>query len=46
MALRWVEGFESYSNLISFVQHRYQTFIGPSSTFQPGRAVGNCLQFN
>lgn len=46
MALKWVEGFESYSNLISFVQHRYQTFVGPSSTFQPGRAVGNCLNFN
>lgn len=46
MALKWVEGFESYSNLISFVQFRYASFIGPSSTFQPGRAVGNCLNFN
>lgn len=46
MALKWVEGFESYSNLISFVQFRYATFIGPSSSFQPGRAIGNCLQFN
>ena len=46
MALKWVEGFESYSNLTSFLQHRYTTFIGPSVSFQPGRAVGNSLQFN
>jgi hypothetical protein len=46
MALKWVEGFESYSNLISFLQYRYASFNGPSSTFQPGRAIGNCLQFN
>ena len=46
MALKWVEGFESYSNLTSFIQHRYTTFIGPSVSFQPGRAAGNALQFN
>lgn len=46
MALRWVEGFESYSNLISYLPFRYASFVGPSSSFQPGRAIGNALQFN
>jgi len=45
MALRWVEGFESYSNLINFVQYRYASFVGGSSTFAPGRALGNSLNF-
>lgn len=46
MALKWVEGFESYSNLINFLQYRYASFTGASASFQPGRAIGNCLQFN
>lgn len=46
MALRWVDGFESYSSLINFIQYRYASFTGPSATFVPGRAVGNALQFN
>lgn len=46
MALKWVEGFESYSNLTSFLPFRYTTFIGPTVSFQPGRAAGNSLQFN
>lgn len=46
MALKWVEGFESYSNLIGWVQYRYASFIAPSATFVSGRALGNALNFN
>lgn len=46
MALKWVDGFESYSNLINYLQYRYSTFTGPSASFQPGRAIGNSLRFN
>lgn len=46
MALKWVEGFESYSNLIGQMANRYQTFTAPTASFQPGRAIGNCLQMN
>ncbi len=46
MALRWVEGFESYSNLVQFLPFRYATFVGPNATFVPGRAIGNALSFN
>lgn len=45
MALKWVEGFESYSNLISWVQYRYASAVLGTSTFQPGRAIGNAIQF-
>lgn len=46
MALKWVEGFESYSNLVNFLQFRYPIFNVPSASFQPGRAIGNALQVN
>lgn len=46
MALKWVEGYESYSNLVSFLQFRYPIFNVPSASFQPGRAIGNSLQVN
>lgn len=46
MALKWVEGYESYSNLVSFLQFRYTTFNGGTSSFVPGRAIGNALNFN
>lgn len=46
MALKWVEGFESYSNLINFLQYRYNTFTAPSATFTAGRAIGNALLMN
>jgi hypothetical protein len=44
--LKWVEGFESYSNLVNFLQFRYPIFNVPSASFQPGRAIGNALQVN
>jgi hypothetical protein len=46
MALKWVEGFESYNGLVSFLQHRYATVIGSSLAFVPGRAIGQALQMN
>lgn len=46
MALKWVDGFESYSNLVNFLQFRYPIFNVPSASFQPGRAIGNSLQVN
>ncbi len=46
MALKWVDGFESYSNLISWIQYRYASFIAPTATFVTGRALGNALNMN
>lgn len=45
MALKWVEGFESYSNLVAQIANRYTTFGAGTSSFLPGRAIGNCLNF-
>jgi hypothetical protein len=46
MALKWVEGFESYSNLVNFIGQRYTTFVAPATTvFATGRAIGNSLNF-
>ncbi len=46
MALKWVEGFESYSDQVIWLTNRYASFVAPTATFQPGRAIGNCLQMN
>lgn len=46
MTLKWVEGYESYSNLISWVQYRYPTYTVPNASFQPGRAIGNSFLMN
>lgn len=46
MALKWVEGWESYSNLINFIGFRYASFLDSgTSTFVAGRAIGNALNF-
>lgn len=46
MSLLWVDGFETYSNLISWVQYRYPLYNVPNASFQPGRAIGNSFLMN
>jgi hypothetical protein len=46
MSLRWVEGFESYSNLVGQLANRYAIFNAPNAIFGTGRAIGNSLQMN
>jgi hypothetical protein len=44
--LQWVDGFETYSDLILYLQYRYATFNAPNASFVPGRAIGNALLMN
>lgn len=46
MALRWIDGFESYSGLVSLIPFRYTVGTLNSSLFETGRALGNALGFN
>lgn len=44
--LQWIEGYESYSNLIGWVQYRYPLYNVPNAAFAPGRAIGNSFLMN
>lgn len=46
MALKWVDGFESYNGLVNYIQYRYGTVNAPTISFVPGRAIGQALQMN